>query len=136
MAGFDHIALSTCGRNENLQFKNNQLIDCDYNIVSKINKEEFDCSIIIGSDPISHFPRILSQKLASKPLIVIDNIKSATTLLADVVLPTAFTGIEGSGTVYRLDQVPIGLKAILKPPSKIPTDEELIIKIINKLKEK
>ncbi len=133
MAGFDHIALSTCGKNGNLQFKNKELVESKDNIVSKINKKDFDYSIIVGTDPISHFPHILSQKLASKPIIAIDNRKSATTLIADVVLPTAITGIETGGTVYRLDHVPIELKPILKPPNNLPSDEELLIQILNRL---
>ena len=40
-------------------------------IITKIEKEDFDCSVIVGSDPISHFPRSLSEKLASKPIILI-----------------------------------------------------------------
>ena len=133
MAGFDHIALSTCGKNGNLQFKNKELVESKDNIVSKINKENFDYSIVVGTDPISHFPHTLSQKLASKPIIAIDNRKSATTLIADVVLPTAITGIETGGTVYRLDHVPIELKSILKPPNNLPSDEELLVQILNKL---
>jgi formylmethanofuran dehydrogenase subunit B len=133
MAGFDHIALSTCGKNGNLQFKNKELVESKDNIVSKINKKDFDYSIIVGTDPISHFPHTLSQKLASKPIIAIDNRKSATTLIADVVLPTAITGIETGGIVYRLDHVPIELKPILKPPNNLPSDEELLIQILNKL---
>jgi formylmethanofuran dehydrogenase subunit B len=133
MAGFDHIALSTCGKNENLKFKNNELVESNDNIVSKINKEDFDCSIIVGTDPISHLPHNLSQKLASKPIIAIDNRKSATTLIADVVLPTAITGIETGGMVYRLDHVPIELKTILKPPNNLPSDEDLLNQILDKL---
>ncbi|TFG26227.1 MAG: formylmethanofuran dehydrogenase subunit B [Promethearchaeota archaeon] len=136
MAGFEHVALSLCGKNGNLQFKNNELVENNDNIVSKIKNEDFDCSIIIGTDPISHLPHNLSQKLASKPLIVVDIIQSATSMIADVVLPTSITGIESGGTVYRLDQVPIELKPILKPPSKIPSDKELLEKLLNAIKNK
>ena len=62
-----------------------------------------------------------------------DNKRSATTYIADIVLPSAITGIEVPGTAYRLDQVPIELKTIIDPPSNIPSDEELLTKIIDKL---
>ena len=133
MAGFDHVALSIYGKNGGLQFKNHQLIDTEDNIVSKIDNEDFDCSIIVGTDPISHLPRSLSQKLTTKPIIVVDNKKSATTYIADIILPSAITGIEVPGTAYRLDQVPIELKTVLNPPSNIPSDEELLTKIIDKI---
>ena len=131
--GFDHVALSITGRNQNLQFSNNQLVEKDDTIISKIQNDDFDCSIIVGSDPISHLPFELSSKLSSKPLIVIDNRKSSTTSIADVVLPTALTGIETEGLAYRLDHVPIELKKIVNPPSTIPSDYELLAQIIEKL---
>ncbi|MFX1337249.1 MAG: formylmethanofuran dehydrogenase subunit B [Promethearchaeota archaeon] len=135
MAGFDHIALSMYGKNGSLQFKNHQVSDNEDNIVSKIDKEDFDCSIIVGTDPISHLPRSLSQKLAKKPIIVVDNNKSATSYIADIVLPSAITGIEVPGTAYRLDLVPVELKGILKPPSNVPSDEEILTKIIEKINQ-
>jgi formylmethanofuran dehydrogenase subunit B len=133
MAGFDHVALSSYGVSGKLQFKSKKLVKSEETIVSKINKENFDCSIIVGTDPISHLPHSLSSKLAKKPLILIDNHSSATSRVADVVLPTAITGIESSGLVYRIDQVPVELKKILNPPNNIPSDEELLNQLITKL---
>ncbi len=133
MAGFDHVALSSYGVSGKLQFENKKLVKSEDTIISKINKENFDCSIIVGTDPISHLPHSLSSKLARKPLILIDNHSSATSRIADVVLPTAITGIESSGLVYRIDQVPVELKKILNPPNNIPSDEELLNQLIKKL---
>jgi len=133
MAGFDHVALSSYGVSGKLQFENKKLVKSEDTIVSKINKENFDCSIIVGTDPISHLPHSLSSKLARKPLILIDNHSSATSRIADVILPTSITGIESSGLVYRIDQVPVELKKILNPPNNIPSDEELLNQLIEKL---
>ncbi|MFX0069599.1 MAG: formylmethanofuran dehydrogenase subunit B [Candidatus Hermodarchaeota archaeon] len=133
MIGFEQVALSVTGKNQALQFSDNKLSSNENSIISKIQNDDFDCSIILGTDPISHLPFELSKKLASKPIITIDNRKSATTHIADIVLPTAITGIEVGGLVYRLDQVPIELDKILDPPSGIPSDEELLEKIIQKL---
>jgi len=133
MAGFDHVALSSYGVSGKLQFENKKLVKSEDTIISKINKENFDCSIIVGTDPISHLPHSLSSKLARKPLILIDNHSSATSRIADVVLPTTITGIESGGLVYRIDQVPVELKKILNPPNDIPSDEELLNQLIKKL---
>ncbi len=133
MNGFDHVALSNYGINHSLQFSNGNVIESEDTIVSKIQNEDFDCSIIVGTDAISHFPWELSKKLASKPIIVLDNRTSGVTSLADVVLPSAITGIESKGLVYRLDHVPLELKKILNPPSNILSDEELLQKIIETL---
>ncbi len=135
MLGYDHVALSSLGKNRNLQFSNNQLVESSDTIISKIENEDFDCSIIVGTDPISHLPWILSKKLAKKPLILIDNKRSATFHIADIILPTAITGVECGGLAYRLDHVPIELKKVLNPPSGVHSDEELLSQIIKKLKE-
>lgn len=135
MAGFDHVALSTYGKNNSLQFSNNQLIETFETIVSKIENEDFDCSIIVGTDPISHFPRQLSKKLMAKPIILIDNKQSTTSMVADVVIPSTITGIESAGLAYRLDHVPIQLEKILNPPNNILSDEEILNKLIVGIKE-
>jgi len=126
MAGFDHVALSGYGKSGHLEFKNKQLRKTEERFVSKIEKEDFDCSIIVGTDPISHLPHSLSSKMAKKPIILIDNHKTATSHLADVVLPTTITGIESGGLAYRLDQVPIELTKIINPPNDLPSDEDLL----------
>lgn len=136
MNGFEQVALSLTGKNQGVQFSDNKAINSEDTIISKIQSDDFDCSIIIGTDPISHLPFQLSKKLGSKPLIVIDNHKSATYEIADVVLPTAITGIEVGGLAYRLDYIPIELQKILEPPSGILSDEELLEKIIKKLEKK
>ena len=136
MAGFDNVALSNYGTYGSLQFENHQLKDQKDSIITKLENEEFDCSLIMGSDPISHLPQRISSKLAKNPIILIDNKKSATYHLADVVLPSAITGIEVEGLAYRFDQIPMTLKKIVNPPSNLPSDEDLLIQIITKLKSK
>jgi formylmethanofuran dehydrogenase subunit B len=133
-SGFDQVALSVVGKNHSLQFVNNQLVDTSDTIISRIANESFDCSIIVGTDAVSHLPWKLSNKLISKPLILIDNKKSATFNVADVVLPSAITGIECGGLAYRLDNVPIELNKIVDPPKNVISDEEILSKLIEGLK--
>ena len=134
MTGFEHVALSNYGKNNSLQFVNNQLVETTDNIILKVDNEDFDSSLIVGTDPISHLPLQLSKKLAAKPLILIDNKKSATSQIADVILPSAITGIESKGLAYRLDHVPIELKKIINPPSSVKTDDEILDLLLEKLK--
>ncbi|MBY8986380.1 MAG: formylmethanofuran dehydrogenase subunit B [Candidatus Lokiarchaeota archaeon] len=134
MAGFDQVALSLTGKNQSLQFVNNQLVETSNTIISKIATDDFDCSIIVGTDAISHLPWELSKKLRSKPLILIDNKKSATFSVADIVLPSAITGIECEGLAYRLDHVPIALNKIVNPPKDIISDEKILSRLIEGLK--
>ncbi|MFW9929514.1 MAG: formylmethanofuran dehydrogenase subunit B [Candidatus Thorarchaeota archaeon] len=135
MTGFDHVALSSTGKIGGLQFKDGELIDTKSNLVSKIANDDFDSSIIVGTDPISHLPFSLSSKLAKKPIILIDNKMTATAELADIILPTAITGIECEGLAFRLDHVPIQLEKIINPPNNLPSDEYLLEQIITELKK-
>jgi formylmethanofuran dehydrogenase subunit B len=134
MAGFDHIVLSLAGKTGGLQFKDQKLVNSNDTIVSKINSSDFDYSLIVGTDPISHLPYSLSSKLAKKPIILIDNQMTATAKIADIILPTAITGIECEGLAFRLDQVPIQLEKIVNPPSNLLSDEQLLNKLIDKLR--
>ena len=133
MAGFDQISLANFGTNGILQFKNNESVDIEENLVSKIDSENFDVSIFVGTDPISHLPYKLSKKLLKHPIIVIDNKHSATVDVADIVLPSSITGIENSGIAIRLDQVPINLQKIVNPPNNLPSDEEILTNLLEKL---
>ncbi len=126
MTGFDHVALSAYGSSGSLEFKKNQKVKTEETLVSKIENDNFDSSIIVGTDPISHLPHSLSSKIAKKPLILIDNHSTASSHIAEVVLPTAISGIESGGLAYRLDQIPIELSKILNPPNNLPSDEELL----------
>jgi formylmethanofuran dehydrogenase subunit B len=135
MAGFEHVALSNYGMNQSLQFSDHTLTENTDTIISKIEKNDFDCSIIVGTDPISHLPQHLSKKLAKKPLILIDNKESATSHLADIILPSAITGVEKEGLAFRIDHVPIELQKIVNPPSNIKSDEEIINQLTELLKK-
>lgn len=117
MLGFDYVALSNYGKNHSLQFSNHQLTETSDTIITKIENDDFDCSRIVGTDPISHFPKQLSKKLLSKPLILIDNKQTATSYMADVIIPSSITGIETGGMVYRIDHIPLNLKKIINPPA-------------------
>jgi formylmethanofuran dehydrogenase subunit B len=101
--------------------------------------EESDASLIVASDPVANFPRKAAEHLVRNPLIVIDPHMSPTAQMADVVFPSAFVGIEESGTAYRMDHVPLPLKKIVEPPNGVLPDHEILNRILSevkKLKEK
>ncbi|MBY9006952.1 MAG: formylmethanofuran dehydrogenase subunit B [Candidatus Lokiarchaeota archaeon] len=133
MVGFEHIALAETGKNQSIQFRNGKSVQTEETIISKLQNQDFDLSIIVGTDPISHFPAAISKNLSSKPMILIDNKKSGTYLIADLILPTAITGIECEGLAFRLDHVPIKLKKIIDPPNNILSDAKLLENILMKL---
>ncbi len=99
-------------------------------VVDILQRDETDASLIIASDPVSNFPRSAVQNLVKNPMIAIDPVISPTTIMADVVIPSAFVGIEAEGTAYRMDRVPLPMKKVVEPPKICLTDEEILQRIL------
>jgi len=106
--------------------------------IELLNRGECDAALIIGSDPVAHFPVSAIKHLMKIPVITIDPHKTATTSISNIVIPAAITGIEAGGTVYRMDGVPLECKKIVEPPLGVKSDEEILTEIltnVRKLKE-
>jgi formylmethanofuran dehydrogenase subunit B len=104
--------------------------------VDVLLREESDSALIVASDPVANFPRKAVEHLVNNPLIVIDPHVNATAQMADVVFPSAFVGIEASGTAYRMDHVPLPLKKIVDPPRGVRTDKETLARILRQVRKK
>ncbi|MDI6904426.1 MAG: molybdopterin-dependent oxidoreductase [Candidatus Bathyarchaeia archaeon] len=96
---------------------------------------ESEASLIVASDPVANFPRKAAEHLVKNPLIVIDPHMSVTAQMADVVIPSAFVGIEASGTAYRMDHVPLPLKKVVDPPKGVLPDEEILRRILSEVRK-
>jgi len=102
--------------------------------VDILSRDEADAGLIIASDPVSNFPVAAVRNMVKNPMIVIDPVISPTTLMADVVLPSAFIGIEAEGTAYTMDRVPLPMKKLVEPPPKCLSDEEILHRILTEVK--
>lgn len=96
---------------------------------------DVDAALIIASDPVAHFPQKAVENLMKIPKIVIDPFWSLTASVADILIPSAVTGIECEGTVYRLDDVPLRVKRLVDPPTGVLCDTEILSRLINKVKK-
>jgi formylmethanofuran dehydrogenase subunit B len=103
--------------------------------VDVLLRKESDSALIVASDPVANFPRNAVEHLVKNPLIVIDPHLNATAQMADVVFPSAFVGIEASGTAYRMDHVPLPLKKIVDPPRGVLPDEEILRRILSEVRK-
>jgi formylmethanofuran dehydrogenase subunit B len=70
--------------------------------------------------------------MADIPVIQIDPFPNPTTLLADVVIPSAVCGVEAEGTAYRMDGLSLRMKKVVDSP--YPTDEEIIQNILDRVR--
>jgi formylmethanofuran dehydrogenase subunit B len=103
--------------------------------VDVLLRKETDAALIVASDPVSNFPKSAVDHLVKNPLIAIDPRMNATSQMADVVFPSAFVGIETTGTAYRMDHVPLALKKVVNPPAGILSDEEILKRILSEVKQ-
>ncbi len=102
--------------------------------VDILARGESDAGLVVASDPVSNFPKDAVQNLVKNPLIAIDPVISPTTMMADVVFPSAFVGIEAEGTAYRMDRVPLPMKKIINPPRNVLTDKEILQRILRQVR--
>ncbi|MFH0342389.1 MAG: formylmethanofuran dehydrogenase subunit B [Chromatiales bacterium] len=105
----------------------------EYTTVDLLARGDADAAMIIASDPGSNFPRPAIEHLKRIPVIALDTKPTDTTQLAKVAFTTSTYGINTSGTVYRMDDVPITLRPAFESP--YPSDEEVLIAIKNRVRE-
>ncbi len=95
---------------------------------------EADAALIIASDPMSNFSQPARDHMQKIPVICLDPKLSDTAKIATVHFTTATYGINTSGTVYRMDDIPITLRPAFESP--YPSDEEVLRKIERRVREK
>jgi formylmethanofuran dehydrogenase subunit B len=105
----------------------------EFTTVDLLARGEADAALIISADPAANFPQVAIDHLARIPTIVLDPHPSATAKIARVAITTAAYGINVTGTVYRMDDVPIRLRPAL--PSRYPSDEEVLTGIARRVRE-
>ena len=108
----------------------------DTTFVDVLTRGDCDAALIVASDPVSSFPAKAIRNLAKIPVITLDHHETPTTMISKVVIPTTVVGIETEGSAYRMDAVPLRLKKLVEPPPGILSDEEVLKKILKKLKER
>lgn len=105
----------------------------EFTTVDTLSRGDADTALIIASDPASNFPRAAIDHMHRIPVISLDTKQTETSKLAHVAFATATYGINTSGTVYRMDDVPITLRPAFDSP--FPTDEEILTSIRKRVHE-
>ncbi len=105
--------------------------------VDLANRGEIDAFINIGTDAGAHFPIRAFEKIggAGIPMVTIDPSVNMAATVSDVHIPVAIVGVETGGICYRMDNVPIQYRSVIKPFNSILTDEQLFDKIYERMQE-
>jgi len=89
-----------------------------------------DAILAIGSDPLAELPGQAARSLAKVPLIAIDPHRSLTTEAAEVVIPSALSGLEVGGSALRMDGVRISFEPVVRPGRPdLLSDEQILVRI-------
>jgi formylmethanofuran dehydrogenase subunit B len=99
----------------------------EFSTVDMLVRGDNDATLVVGADPGATMPQPAIEHLRRTPTIVLDPKVTHTSRLARVHITTAATGISAPGTVYRMDEVPLPLRPILRSPYL--TDEEVLRRI-------
>ncbi len=89
-----------------------------------LERRDSDLCVIVGAETIPYFSNEARDHLKSIPTIVIDYPNSPLEFTPTVRFTTAVYGLHAAGTAYRMDNVPLPLRALQS--SQYPTDEEVL----------
>ncbi|HQX53544.1 MAG TPA: formylmethanofuran dehydrogenase subunit B [Planctomycetaceae bacterium] len=97
-----------------------------------LERRETDLCVIVGAETIPHFSVAAREHLKSIPTIVIDYPNVPLEFIPSVRFTTAVYGLHAKGTAYRMDNVPLPLRAL--QPSGYPTDEDVLTDLLVQFK--
>ncbi len=87
----------------------------EYSANELLERREADACLLVGSEGVHQFSPAAIAHLSTIPTITLDHPTVESALPATVRFTTAVYGIHLPGTAYRMDEVPIPLRAFLPP---------------------
>jgi formylmethanofuran dehydrogenase subunit B len=103
----------------------------EYSANNLLERGEVDSCILVGSDSCFELSPRAQRKIKQLPTIALDYPNARLPFDATVQITTAIYGVHAPGTAYRMDEVPIPLRRLV--PSSLPTDDEVLVAIRNRL---
>jgi formylmethanofuran dehydrogenase subunit B len=89
-----------------------------------LERGEADACLIVGSETLGWLSAHAINRLQQIPTVVLDPPGVESTVPATVRLRTATLGIHLDGTAYRMDGVPVPLRAVLR--TRYPSDQQVL----------
>jgi formylmethanofuran dehydrogenase subunit B len=103
----------------------------EFSAQTMLERGEVDACLLVGSEGVGRFSAEAVEKLRRIPTIVLDHPTVASRIEPTIRFTTAVYGIHRPGTAYRMDGVPIPLRAFLS--SAYPSDDEVLKSIADHL---
>ena len=96
----------------------------EFNAGQLLSRGEADAALIVSGGAITGLSDRAREHLSTIPSIVLDSAGAVTGFHPAVVFQTAVFGVHTAGTVYRMDGVPLPLRAALA--SSLPSPEQVL----------
>jgi formylmethanofuran dehydrogenase subunit B len=99
----------------------------EFSVQGLLERGEADACLLVGSDALDWLSPEALDHLRQIPTIVLDPPGLESRVRASVRFRTAIPGVHCPGTAYRMDGVPVPLRAIL--PASYPNEEDVLDEI-------
>jgi formylmethanofuran dehydrogenase subunit B len=96
----------------------------EFSAQDMILRGEVDACLLVGSQGLRRFMPEAVRRLQSIPTVALDGPMAEPAFAADVRFTTAVYGVHLPGTAYRMDEVPVPLRAFLR--TDYPSDAEVL----------
>jgi formylmethanofuran dehydrogenase subunit B len=106
----------------------------EFSVQGLLERGEADACLLVGSETLSWLSPEAIGRLRQIPLVVLDPPGVESVVNAMVRIRTAIPGVHVAGTAYRMDGVPVPLRAVL--PTHYPSDQAVLSSILNKLNQR
>jgi formylmethanofuran dehydrogenase subunit B len=103
----------------------------EFSAVGVLERQEVDACVIVGSETLDQFPESALAQLRRIPTVVLDYPEVEPLIAPTVRFTTAIYGMHRPGTAYRMDEVPIPLRAFIR--SSYPSDDEVLAALLARL---
>ena len=106
----------------------------EYSANDILERGEADACLFVGGEAVEGLSSTAIAQLQKVPTVVLDNPNAACPIEPTVGFTTAVYGVHAPGTAYRMDEVPIPLKAFL--PTTYPRDDEVLQAVLKRGSER
>ncbi len=103
----------------------------EYSANELLERGEVDACLFVGSESYGDLSPTAKKVADRLPTIALDYPNVSPSLRATVQFTTAVYGVHAAGTVYRMDEVPIPVRQLLK--TELPADEDVLRAIASRV---
>lgn len=99
----------------------------EFSAQDMLERGEPDACLLLGSEGVAQFSAAAMDHLRRIPTIALDYPTIDSAIVPSIRFTTAVYGVHRPGTAYRMDEVPVPLRAFL--PTGYPSDSEVLKRI-------